>query len=91
MNTQSLTETELLTADMFIPEILWTLQFMQAQGYKAECIGPYQDIVSTWILIKNVRMQSRKRPKHIKAKFFFIKDRVDDKEIKVIDCPTKEM
>jgi hypothetical protein len=36
-------------------------------------------------------MLSGKRTKHIKAKFFFIKDRVDKREIKVMDCPTKEM
>jgi hypothetical protein len=36
-------------------------------------------------------MLSGKRTKHIKAKFFFIKDRVDDGEIKVLDCPTKKM
>jgi hypothetical protein len=36
-------------------------------------------------------MSSGKKTKHIKAKFFFIKDRVDDGEIKVIDCPTEEM
>jgi hypothetical protein len=36
-------------------------------------------------------MSSGKKTKHIKAKFFFIKDRIDDGEIKVIDCPTEEM
>jgi hypothetical protein len=36
-------------------------------------------------------MSNGKKTKHIKTKFFFIKDRVDDGEIKVIDCPTKEM
>jgi hypothetical protein len=36
-------------------------------------------------------MSSGKKTKHIKTKFFFIKDRVDDGEIKVIDCPTEEM
>ncbi len=36
-------------------------------------------------------MSSSKKTKHIKAKFFFIKDRVDDGEIKVIDCPTEEI
>jgi hypothetical protein len=36
-------------------------------------------------------MSSGKRTKHIKAKFFFIKDRVDKGEIKVMDCPTKKM
>ncbi len=34
---------------------------------------------------------SGKPTKHIKEKFFFIKDRVDDGEIKVLDCPTHEM
>ena len=36
-------------------------------------------------------MPSGKKRKHIKDKFFFIKDRVDGGEIKVIDCPTREM
>jgi hypothetical protein len=36
-------------------------------------------------------MSSGKRTKHIKAKFFFIKDKEDRGEIKVMDCPTKEM
>jgi hypothetical protein len=90
-NTRSLTKTELLTADMFMPEMLWSLHFMQAQGYEVECVGLYQDNISTQLLIKNGKMSSGKKTKHTKAKFFFIKDRVDDGEIKVIDCPTKEM
>ncbi len=28
---------------------------------------------------------------HIKAKFFFIKDKVDGGEKRILDCPTKEM
>ena len=91
MNTRNLTETELVTADMFMPEMLWSLHFMQAQGYKMECVGLYQDNISTQLLIKNGKMFSGKKTKHVKAKFFFIKDRVDDGEIKVIDCPTEEM
>jgi len=81
----------LYAADMFMPEMLWSLHFIQAQGYKAECVGLYQDSISTQLLIRNGRMSSGKKTKHIKAKFFFIKDRVDDGEIKVIDCPTEEM
>jgi hypothetical protein len=91
LNTRSSTETELVTADMFMPEMLWSLHFIQAQGYKTECVGLYQDNSSTQLLIKNGKMSSGKKTKHIKAKFFFIKDRVDDREIKVIDCPTEEM
>ena len=91
LNTRSSTETELVTADMFMPEMLWSLHFIQAQGYETECVGLYQDNISTQLLIKNGKMSSGKKTKHIKAKFFFIKDRVDDGEIKVIDCPTEEM
>ena len=91
LNTRSSTETELVTADMFMPEMLWSLHFIQAQGYDAECVGLYQDNISTQLLIKNGKMSSGKKTKHIKAKFFFIKDRVDDGEVKVLDCPSEEM
>jgi hypothetical protein len=91
LHTRSSTETELVTADMFMPEMLWSLHFIQAQGYDAECVGLYQDNISTQLLIKNGKMSSGKKTKHIKAKFFFIKDRVDDGEVKVLDCPSEEM
>ena len=91
LNTRSSTETELITADMFMSEMLWSLHFMQAQGCEVECVGLYQDNISTQLLIKNGKMSSGKKTKHVKAKFFFIKDRVDEGEIKVMDCPTEEM
>ena len=39
----------------------------------------------------NRRFSSTRKTKHVKAKFFFIKDRIDDGEIKVVDCPTEDM
>jgi hypothetical protein len=42
-------------------------------------------------LIKNGKFSSGKKTKYIKAKFFFIKDQVDNGEIKVINCPAEEM
>jgi hypothetical protein len=71
LNTRSSTEMELYMADMFMPEMLWSLHFIQAQGYEVECVGMYQDNISTQLLIKNGKMSSRKKTKHIKAKFFF--------------------
>ena len=82
---------ELVTVDMFTPEMLWSLHFIQVQGYEAECVGLYQDNTSPQLLINNGKMSSGKKIKHIKVKFFFIKDRVDDGEIMVIDCPTEKM
>ena len=46
LNTRSSTETELYVANMFMPEMLWLLYFIQAQGYEAECVGLYQDPTS---------------------------------------------
>jgi len=57
LNTRSSTETELVTADMFMPEMLWSLHFIQAQGYDAECAGLYQD---TSVLSYSLRMISFK-------------------------------
>ena len=91
LSTRSSTETELVMTDVYMPEMLCSLHFMEAQGYAAECVGLYQDNISTQLLIKNGRLSSGKKTKHIQAKFFFIKDRVDDDKIKVIDCPTEEM
>jgi hypothetical protein len=90
-NTWSSTESKLITADMYMQEMLWSLHFIQAQGYKADCIGLYQDNIITQLLIKNRRMSSGRKTKHIKVKFFFIKTRADKGEIRVMDCPGEEM
>jgi hypothetical protein len=91
LNTRSLAETELVTADMFMPKMLWSLYFIQAQGYGVECVGPYQDNISAQLLMKNGQFSSGKKTKHIKAKFFYIKDKVDGGDMHVIDCQTEEM
>ena len=88
---RSSTKTELVVSGMYMPEMLWLLHFIEAQGYDVECVGLYQDNISTQMLIKNGRFLSRRKTKHVKAKFFFIKDRVDEGEIKVINCPAEEM
>jgi hypothetical protein len=91
LNTRSSMETELLAANMYMPEMLWSLNFIWRQGYEAECMGLYPDNISSRLLIKNGRMSSGRKMKHIKSKFFFIKDRVDEVEIKVIDCLGEEI
>ena len=47
--------------------------------------------ISAQMLEVNDKFSSSKKTKHIKAKFFFIKDKVDSGEIKVKDCPTEDM
>jgi hypothetical protein len=76
---------------MYMPEMLWSLYFMQSQGYDVKIVELFQDNKSTQLLMNNGRFSSGKKTKHIKAKFFFIKDRIDVGEMKVTHCPTKEM
>jgi hypothetical protein len=53
LNTRCSMETELVTADMYMPEMLWLLYFIQNQGYEPECVELYHDNISTQLLIKN--------------------------------------
>jgi hypothetical protein len=41
--------------------------------------------------MNNGRFSSGKKTKHMQAKFFFIKDRIDDGEMIVVNCPTEGM
>ncbi len=76
---------------MYMPKMLWSLYCMDSQGYDTEIIELYQDNKSAELLMKKGRFLSRKKTKHIKSKFFFIKDRIGDGEIRVIYPPTEEM
>ena len=91
LNTRSSVETELVVGNMFMPEMLWSLYFIQSQGYEVDRVNLYQDNISTQPLKKNGHFLSQKRTKHINAKFFFIKDRIDGGELKIMDCPTESM
>jgi hypothetical protein len=41
--------------------------------------------------MKNGQFSSGKKTQHIRAKFFFMKDRIDSREMRVVHCPIKEM
>ncbi len=87
MNTQSSTETELRRADMYMPEMLWSIYFMQSQGCDVEIVELYPDNKSTQLLMENGRFSSRKKTNRIKMKFSFIKDGVDDGDVRIVHCP----
>ena len=74
-----------------MPEVLWCLYFIQAQGYGAMYAEIHQDNVSAQMLETNGKFSSSRKTKHIKVKFFFIKDKVDNEEVKNGDCPAKVM
>ena len=87
MNTRSSTETELVSVDAYMPEVLWSLYFIQAKGYGVKYAEIHQDNVSKQMLETNGKSSISRKTKHIKEKFFFIKDKIDSKEVKIVDCP----
>jgi len=71
--------------------ILWTHQYLEAQGYKIKTNIVYQDNMITLSLVKNGYVSSSKRTKHIKAKYFFIRHFHNTGELDLQYCPTEQM
>ena len=91
INTKSSTEAELIVASDMSGQVLWTLYFLQHQGYSVNKNIVYQDNMSAILLEKNGQLSSSQRTRHIKVRYFFIKDRIADGEIHVVYCPTEDM
>lgn len=91
LNTKSSTEAELVAVDDFMPQVLWTRYFLEAQGYDVQDSVVHQDNQSSILLEKNGKGSSSKRTRHINIRYFFITDRVRSGEVAVKFCPTEDM
>jgi hypothetical protein len=91
INTRSSTECELVGADDAMPQVMWTRYFIEAQGFGIDDNILAQDNLSTMLIEKNGKQSSSKRTKHIRVRYFFIKDRVANNDISIRHCPTGEM
>ena len=91
LNTRSSTETELIVADDCLPNLLWTNNFLLAQGAHYTGTKLFQDNQSTILLEKNGRLSSSKCTRHINIRYFFITDQIAKGDLNVEFCPTNEM
>ena len=90
LNTKSSTEAEFVAASDLCSQVLWTRDFIIEQGY---AVGPavlHQDNQSAVKLMEN-GTSNAERTRHIAIRFFWLKDRIDSREINVVYCPTEEM
>jgi hypothetical protein len=83
LNTNSSTKAELVGVDDVMPQVICTLYFLEAQGYKIDDNTLYQDKKISILLETNGRGPSGKRTRHIAVRYFFITDRVKSKEIRI--------
>ena len=91
INIKSSTETKLVAVDNKLGDILWMRYFLKKQGYTVDENIIFQDNMSTLSLEKNGRVSGSNRTKHIRAKYFLVKDRFDASDIDLKYCPTEEM
>ncbi len=91
INTKSSTEAKLVGVDDLMGYILWACYFMQEQGYDMDPSLLYQDNMSAILLKTNGRASRSKCTKHIKVKYFLIKDKFDQDKITIKYCPTNQM
>jgi hypothetical protein len=91
LNTRSSTETELVGVDDFMPSIMWSRLFLEAQGYGVTENIIFQDNQAAILLEKNGKASSGKRTKHLNMRYFFVTDRIANRECSVEWCPTGDM
>ena len=91
VNCRSSTEAEIVGLYDCLPNVLWCLYFMQAQGYGTKRARVNQDNNSAILLEVNGRASSSKRTKHLKNKYFYIKHCVDEGDIEIRKKDTNDM
>ena len=91
LNVKSSTEAELVGVSEYIPYNIWLLSFMDEQGYTVKNNILFQDNQSTILMLRNGRNSCTGNSRHINIRYFFVKDRMDKKEVRVEYCPTEIM
>jgi len=74
-----------------MPLILWTRQFLEAQGYPVSDNVVYQDNKSAMLLENNGKISSGKKTRHLNIRYYFVTDRINNNELRIEYCPTEDM
>ena len=88
---QSSTESELVGVYDVLPQVLWTKQFLEEQGWLDSATVVYQDNTSSILLERNGQSSSTKRTKHMNIQYFYVTEQIKKKAIHVTHGPTGEM
>jgi hypothetical protein len=91
LNRKSSTEAEFVTIGDAANQVLWTRNFMLAQGYRRGPAKVYQDNMSTIQLIKNGRSNRERTHRHFDIRHFFLTDRVSSGDITISYMKTQDM
>ena len=87
---KSSTEAELYSQCDSVGPGSYVLNFMAAQGYDIDTMILHQDNQATISMTTNGRSNSDKT-RHIKIRYFFIKELIDSGEVRLVYTPTDKM
>jgi hypothetical protein len=88
--SKSSTEGELIGLSDGSSQVIWSRDFLLAQGYAHRPALIFQDNQSTMVLANKERSTSE-RTRHIHIRYFWVKDRIDSGEIELAYLPTNVM
>ena len=91
LNTRSSTESELVGVSEYLPYNIWQINFYKEQGYDILKNIVFQDNQSAIKMEINGRNSCTGNSRHIDIKYFWVKNRIDDKEVEIEYCPTTLM
>ena len=91
INTKSSTEAEFVGCAEYLPYNIWFLHFMRAQGYEIKKNTIFQDNKSAILMERNGRNSCTGNSRHINVRYFWIKDKIDQGEVRVEYLPTHVM
>jgi hypothetical protein len=87
--TTSSSEAELVVISDNLSPLIANKYFLEYQGYKVGPIKLAQDNRST-IVMANKGKPIGKKTRHIAIRHFFIKDRIDSKDVELVNVKTEE-
>ena len=88
--SKSSTEAELIALSDSSGQAIWTRNFLLGQGYNMDAAIVGQDNKSTMTMV-DVGRSTSERTRHISVRYFWVKDRVDSREITLRYVPTNMM
>jgi hypothetical protein len=88
---RSSTESGLIGVHDLLPQMLWSVRFLEAQGHRVKATIQYRDNMSSMRLATNGMGSSSRRTRHILLRYYFVKEHVDNGTIEIVHCPTDKM
>jgi hypothetical protein len=84
--TRISTESEVVGVHDVLPQILWTYNFLQSQGYSINETKLFEDNKSSILLEMNGKQSSSECACHMRIRYFFVQDCEINKETTIIHC-----